>query len=94
MAQRRSDPRAGAGRTWATTSSIVDSALSPDGRWLLVVDHRRRAPTPAQAGKMPNYVTESGYEEFEDVRTRVGRNAPLPQTLWLVDLAGAQGAAN
>ncbi|MGH8500035.1 MAG: prolyl oligopeptidase family serine peptidase, partial [Methylococcales bacterium] len=27
------------------------------------------------------YVTESGYEEFEDVRVRVGRNSPLPQSL-------------
>src|SRR3546814_10415506 len=36
---------------------------------------------------MPRYVTESGYEEFEEVRTRVGRNAPLPHTLWLVDMA-------
>jgi hypothetical protein len=38
-------------------------------------------------GKMPKYVTESGYEEFEDVRTRVGRNDPLPQTLWLAEVA-------
>ncbi|MDW8478893.1 MAG: alpha/beta fold hydrolase [Xanthomonadales bacterium] len=36
---------------------------------------------------MPKYVTESGYEESEEVRTRVGRNPPPPQTLWLVDLA-------
>ena len=42
-----------------------------------------------QAGKMPKYVTESGYEEVEDVRTRVGRNAPLPQRLWLVDVGDA-----
>jgi hypothetical protein len=39
---------------------------------------------------MPKYVTESGYEEFEDVRTRVGRHAPLPQKLWLVDVAAAK----
>ena len=69
---------------------IVDSALSPDGRWLLVVTTAKGADA-GQAGKMPKYVTESGYEEFEDVRTRVGRNAPLPQTLWLVDVAAAQG---
>lgn len=31
--------------------------------------------------------TESGYEEFEDVRTRVGRNDPLPQKLWLADVS-------
>jgi dipeptidyl aminopeptidase/acylaminoacyl peptidase len=68
---------------------IADSALSPDGRWLLVVTNEKDADT-GQAGKMPKYVTESGYEEFEEVRTRVGRNAPLPHTLWLVEVATAK----
>jgi dipeptidyl aminopeptidase/acylaminoacyl peptidase len=68
---------------------IADSALSPDGRWLLVVATEKGADA-GQAGKMPKYVTESGYEEFEEVRTRVGRNAPLPHTLWLVDVATAK----
>ena len=36
---------------------------------------------------MPKYVTESGHEEFEEVRTRVGRNDPIAQTLWLVKVA-------
>ncbi|RNF82361.1 S9 family peptidase [Montanilutibacter psychrotolerans] len=63
---------------------IVDSALSPDARWLLVVTQEKDGDG-GQDGKMPKYVTESGYEEFEEVRTRVGRNAPLPHTLWLVD---------
>ena len=39
---------------------------------------------------MPLYVTESGYEEFENVRTRVGRNDPAPHTLWAVDLASGK----
>ena len=69
--------------------SIVDSALSPDGRWLLVVTSAKDADA-GQAGKMPRYVTESGYEEFEEVRTRVGRNAPVPHKLWLVDVAGSK----
>ncbi len=64
---------------------IVDSAMSPDGRWLLVATTEKKADKGAE-GKMPKYVTESGYEEVEDVRTRVGRNDPLPQTLWLADL--------
>src|SRR3546814_19162778 len=38
---------------------------------------------------MPRYVTESGYEEFEEVRTRVGHEPPLPQKIWLVDVANA-----
>ncbi|MEZ0471355.1 prolyl oligopeptidase family serine peptidase [Luteimonas salinilitoris] len=65
---------------------IAASALSPDGRWLLVATHAKDADK-GQDGKMPKYVTESGYEEFEDVRTRVGRDDPLPQTFWLVDMA-------
>src|SRR3546814_11266963 len=43
----------------------------------------------SKAGKMPSYVTESGYEEFEEVRTRVGHEPPLPQKIWLVDVANA-----
>src|SRR5690606_1069447 len=35
---------------------------------------------------MPMYVTESGHEEFEDVRTRVGRNPPRAQSFWIVDM--------
>ncbi|WP_242165334.1 S9 family peptidase [Lysobacter sp. M15] len=68
---------------------IADSALSPDGRWLLVVTSVKGADA-GTAGKMPKYVTESGYEEFEEVRVRVGRNAPLPHRLWLVDVANAK----
>lgn len=66
--------------------NLVDSALSPDGRWLLAVTYAKGADlgTP---GKMPKYVTESGYEEFEEVRTRVGRNAPAPHRLWLIETA-------
>lgn len=69
--------------------NIADSAMSPDGRWMLAVTTAKGADE-GQAGKMPRYVTESGYEEFEAVRTRVGRNAPLPQKLWLVDIAAAK----
>lgn len=64
---------------------IVDSALSPDGRHLLVVTQAKNADE-GQAGKMPKYVTESGYEEFQETRSRVGRNAPVAHALWLVDV--------
>ena len=70
---------------------IVDSALSPDAKWLLVVTQAKDGAT-GTAGKMPKYVTESGHEEFEEVRTRVGRNAPLPHKLWLVDVANAKAS--
>jgi dipeptidyl aminopeptidase/acylaminoacyl peptidase len=66
--------------------AIIDSALSPDGRWLLVVTEAADADK-GKSGQMPKYITESGYEEFEEVRTRVGRGAPQPQKLWLVDVA-------
>ena len=70
---------------------IVDSALSPDARHLLVSTRSKKADT-GQGGKMPLYVTESGYEEFENVRTRVGRNDPAPQTLWQVELASGKAS--
>ena len=65
---------------------IADSALSPDGRWLLVATTEKDAEK-GTAGKMPKYVTESGYEEFEEVRTRVGRTDPLPHKLWLAEIS-------
>ena len=64
---------------------IQESALSPDRRHLLL--STRPKAENGKPGQMPLYVTESGYEEFERVRTRVGRQDPAPQTLWQVDLA-------
>jgi dipeptidyl aminopeptidase/acylaminoacyl peptidase len=65
--------------------TLVASSLSPDGQHLLAVTEAKGADS-GRMGKMPKYVTESGYEEVEDVRVRVGHNAPHPQRLWLVDL--------
>jgi dipeptidyl aminopeptidase/acylaminoacyl peptidase len=64
---------------------IAASSLSPDGRWLLLAVQAKGAEE-GRGGRMPRYVTESGYEDMEDVRTRVGRNPPIPQTLRLVNL--------
>ena len=89
-AWRRADPTRAPAPTYLGTDVVVaDSALSPDGKWLLVVTTAKGADE-GQAGKMPKYVTESGYEEFEDARTRVGRNDPLPHRLWLVDVAASK----
>jgi len=89
-AWRKLDPtRAPAPVHLGKNVEIVDSALSPDGRWLLVATTEKGADK-GQDGKMPKYVTESGYEEFEEARTRVGRNDPLPQKLWLADVAGGK----
>ena len=84
-ARRAADPtRAAAPIYLGDKVKIINSSLSPDARWLLVVTSGK--DEAGQGGKMPKYVTESGYEEVEDVRTRVGRKAPLPHALWLVDL--------
>ena len=84
-AWRKADPsRAPAPAFLGEEVEIVDSSLSPDAHHLLVVTKKKGAD-PGREGKMPTYVTESGYEEFEEARTRVGRNDPLPHALWLVD---------
>jgi dipeptidyl aminopeptidase/acylaminoacyl peptidase len=70
----------------------VDTELSPDGRWMLVVtipkDYAKGEPP-----KVNHYVTDSGYTEAQDARTYVGRNDPAPQSLLLLDLAGHQSYA-
>ena len=89
-AWRAADPTRPPAPAWLGKDvEIQGSALSPDGRWLFAVTQAKGAEA-GQAGKMPKYVTESGYEEFEDVRTRVGRNDPAPQSFWLVSVADGQ----
>ncbi len=66
--------------------AIENSALSPDGRRLLVVTSPKGFDE-GKVAKLQRYVTESGYEEQEDERVRVGRNLPPPQSVWLLDLA-------
>ena len=65
---------------------IEGTSLSPDGRSLLVVTSPK-GYDEGKRGKLQQFVTESGYEEQEDERTRVGRNDPAPQSLLLLDLA-------
>jgi len=65
---------------------VEGTSLSPDGRWLLVVTSPKGHEGGKQ-GKLQRFVTESGYEEQEDERTRVGRADPAPQSLLLLDLA-------
>ncbi len=60
-------------------------ALSPNGRWLLVVTEAKSFDG-GKDGSMPEYVTTSGYVETRTVRTRVGRKGRAPQSVWLVDL--------
>jgi dipeptidyl aminopeptidase/acylaminoacyl peptidase len=64
---------------------IRGSELSPDSRWLLVVTEPK-SHVKGREGQLTRYVTESGYEEFEKERLRVGRNPPAPQSLMLLNL--------
>ena len=86
IALRQADPtRAPAPIYLGDDIAILYTALSPDGRWLVAAV----APKDADAGrvgKLQKFVTESGYEEQEDERTRVGRNTPAGQALKLLDL--------
>lgn len=64
---------------------IEDVSLSPAGDWLVVVTR----PKEAKEGKkvsMPNYVTESGYVEFKEIRSLVGTGDGTGQSLLLLDL--------
>ncbi|HEY2347232.1 MAG TPA: prolyl oligopeptidase family serine peptidase [Xanthomonadaceae bacterium] len=65
--------------------SIDGSSISPDGRWLIVLASPKDADA-GRVGKLQKFVTESGYEEQEDERTRVGRNMPAAESFKLVDL--------
>ena len=65
---------------------IQGTSLSPNGRYLLVVTSPKGYDR-GRIGKLQHFVTDSGYEEQEDERTRVGRNDPAPQSLLLLDLA-------
>ena len=64
---------------------VVQSALSPNGRWLVLVTQPKdyNAGTP---GIMPNYVTDSGYVETSKEHTYVGLTPPAPQQVKLLDL--------
>lgn len=69
--------------------SETGRALSPSGRYLMLAVQSAKVE-PGQSGKMPNYVSESGYTDIRDVRTRVGRKVPPPQDLILVDLESGE----
>ena len=66
--------------------TIAASHLSTDGRHALVALEPKGADA-GRGGKMPRFINEDGFEDAEDVRTRVGRNAPVAQSFKLVDLA-------
>ena len=84
---RSTDPTRAAAPFWLGDEvKVLDTELSPDARWMLVVTTAKKHDE-GRRGELTRYVTESGYEEFEKERVRVGRNAPAPQSLQLLDLA-------
>jgi dipeptidyl aminopeptidase/acylaminoacyl peptidase len=84
---RAADPNRAAKPVYLGDAIQIDGTmLSPDGRWLLVVTSQKGSDR-GRVGKLPVYVTESGYEEFEEERTRVGRNLPNGEGMTLVDLS-------
>lgn len=64
---------------------VTGTVLSPSGDWLLVsvADAKR---DEGKGDLMPNYVTESGYLETEEVRPKVGTGDPRGERLMLLDL--------
>ncbi|MEP6940146.1 MAG: prolyl oligopeptidase family serine peptidase [Rudaea sp.] len=83
---RTADPTRAAAPFWLGEDvRVLDTELSPDARWMLVVTAPKKAEE-GKRGELTRYVTESGYEEFEKERVRVGRNPPVAQSLQLLDL--------
>jgi dipeptidyl aminopeptidase/acylaminoacyl peptidase len=69
--------------------SSQGQAMSPNGRWHLVVTASENFDA-GESGSMPNYVTASGHVEDRETRTRVGRNGYAPQAAWLLDLESGE----
>src|SRR5471030_2052688 len=86
-AERSADPTRAPLPVYLGEKVVIDtSALSPDGRYLLVVTSAKDGDK-RRIGKLAKYVTESGYEESDDQRKRVSDSGPLPQQLKLVELS-------
>jgi len=68
-----------------TGISIAQSALSPNGRWLVLVTQPKEY-SEGEPGIMPNYITDSGYVETSKEHSYVGLNPPAAQQVKLLDL--------
>ncbi|WP_083938355.1 S9 family peptidase [Algicola sagamiensis] len=66
-------------------NTIVDAALSPDGKWLLAAIAKEAYETDRD-DYMPTFVTESGRMEQVPIRTRVAEFKPYDHQLVLLDL--------
>jgi acetyl esterase/lipase len=64
---------------------ITETSLSPSGDWMIVVT----LPAEVEEGtaaSMADFVTESGYVEIREVRSKVGTDSPVNPTILLLDL--------
>src|SRR5690606_17218478 len=66
-------------------NKIEGTHLSPNGRWMFVRLVKESAAKDGQRDLMPNYVTESGYTETQNVRPLVGTATFAPEQWLLLD---------
>ena len=64
---------------------VEQTALSPNGHWLVLVT-QDKGYDPGADGIMPNYITESGYVETSKEHTYVGLSPPPAQQVKVLDL--------
>lgn len=66
-------------------SETVKVSLSPNGKWLILVEQATSIKGKAD-DIMPNYINENGRIATVNVRSRVADTEPNNQSIWLVDL--------
>lgn len=66
--------------------AIEAASLSPSGEWLLLVTAPKRGEGAGKPSKVPTWVTESGYVEVEDARSKVGTEAMAAHSVLVLDL--------
>ncbi|MES1210732.1 MAG: hypothetical protein ABUL63_00230, partial [Acidobacteriota bacterium] len=64
---------------------IVQASLSPSGDWMIVAT-RPKEVDEGKPSPMADFVTESGYVEAREVRSKVGTGKPVSPTILLLDL--------
>ena len=64
---------------------IAQISLSPSGDWMIVAT-RPKEVDEGKGSPMADFVTESGYVETREVRSKVGTGKPVSPTILLLDL--------
>lgn len=70
---------------FAKGNETVEASLSPNGKWLIVVD-TKQSDWRAEGDIMPNYINEDGRISPDKVRPRVADVKSRNENLWLLDL--------